>query len=204
MRLSEAVQKNFDESVIGRLQGNSHRLVGFSWQVGDITMTPFIVIFCFIKLFYLMGPTFLIGLSIFFAMTRFDSYFHKLLGEEHRKNHKVHEKMGRLTDASLNNAKFLKFYNWDDFFKKEVEETKKEEIKRSVIMERYYIILTFMWIFFNDILSQVSFAAYFGFGYSLNLAQAMEILLYMDKVRGPLDRLTRLRQEIADIRLAIM
>lgn len=104
-----------------------------------------------------------------------------------------------MTHESLNNAKFLKLYNWDSFFKEEVYKYKKESLEREIKMEKYYLILTFVWCFFNDILSQISFAAYFGFGYTMNLAQALEIMMLFDKIRGPLDRMTRLREEVLNI-----
>jgi len=70
-------------------------------------------------------------------------------------------------------------------------------------LELYYCIFTLMWIFLPWMMNVTAFAVYIGQGFYLDLPTAMEIMGLIDRVRYPLSQFQHLREEVADISIAM-
>jgi len=70
-------------------------------------------------------------------------------------------------------------------------------------LELYYCCFTLMWIFLPWMMNATAFAVYIGRGYYLDLPLAMEIMGLISQVRHPLSQFQRLREQVADISIAM-
>ena len=95
-------------------------MVCFCWEINHFVTTPIWLIYCSVRLFQKVGFTYMIGLSLFVFCYYFDRYFRRTLAVEHHEQSKIHEKRMNLTSESFENVKTLKFYGWDEYFKKEI------------------------------------------------------------------------------------
>jgi len=73
-----------------------------------------------------MGWAFIPSLLMMLLCLRLDIYLDKLLEPIHRKRDKINEKLGNVTNDTLNNMKALKFYSWDSHFEEDILTKKKE------------------------------------------------------------------------------
>lgn len=67
----------------------------------------------------------------------------------------------------------------------------------------YYCLFTLMWIFLPWMMNCTAFAVYIGQGKYLDLPLAMEIMALIDHVRHPLCQFQRIREQVADILIAM-
>lgn len=167
--------------------------------MSSIIKTPIIFIFVLYRLTVLMSWSFVPSLMLMVLCLRLDKYLHKFLKPIHKARDKVNEKLGNTVTNTLNNIKALKFYSWDDHFKQEIIDKKKESTAHQMTCELYYCFFTLMWIFLPWMMNVTAFAVYLGRGFVLTLPLAMEIMGLIDHVRHPMSQLQHLRQQVADI-----
>ena len=70
-------------------------------------------------------------------------------------------------------------------------------------LEMYYCCFTLMWIFLPWMMNVTAFAFHIGQGLYLDLPLAMEIMGLIDRVRHPLEQFQHLREQVADISIAM-
>lgn len=131
LKLTAATSKNYEAGQIHAVRGATGRLVHFCWEINHFVTTPIWLCYCSFRLLIKVGPTFLIGLSLFIICYYFDRYFHRTLSEEHHEESKIREKRMNLTSESFENIKTLKFYGWDEYFKKEILKFRAKEIEKG-------------------------------------------------------------------------
>lgn len=178
-------------------------MVHFCWEINHFITTPVWLIYCSIRLFQKVGFTYLIGLTLFYLCFRFDKYFHRELAEEHHQQSKLNEKRMNLTSESFENIKTIKFYGWDEYFKKEILSLRKKEIENGQRISNIYLILSFVWNFLPNLMSSVCFIFYLGFtsNRQFELPDVMEMLILFEWIRGALHHALRMREQIADLRI---
>jgi hypothetical protein len=76
-------------------------------------------------------------------------------------------------------------------------------MKYQMKLEAYYCGYTLMWIFLPWMMNGTAFAVYIGQKNHLDLPLAMEIMGLIDAARGPLHHFQYLREQVADIRIAL-
>lgn len=203
LKLTAATSKNYEAGQIHSVRGATHRLVHFCWELSHFVTTPVWLTYCSIRLFQKIGWTYLIGLSLFVICYYFDRHFHRQLSEEHHEQHKLHEKRMNLTSESFENIKTIKFYGWDEYFKKEILKYRSKEVENGQRISNIYLILTFVWEFLPNLMSSLSFIIYLGLGHSFELAEVMEMLMLFEWIRGALHHALNMRQQIADLRICV-
>lgn len=203
LKLTAATSKNYEAGQIHSVRGATHRLVHFCWELSHFVTTPVWLTYCSIRLFQKIGWTYLFGLSLFVICYFFDRHFHRQLAEEHHEQHKLHEKRMNLTSESFENIKTIKFYGWDEYFKKEILKYRSKEIENGQRISDIYLVLSFVWNFLPNLMSSLSFIIFLGLGHSFELAEVMEMLMLFEWIRGALHHLLNMRQQIADLRICI-
>ena len=140
---------------------------------------------------------------MFYLCYRFDKYFHRQLAEEHHEQSKLNEKRMNLTSESFENIKTIKFYGWDEYFKKEILELRKKEIENSQRISNIYLVLQFVWNFLPNLMSSVCFICYLGLtsDRKFELPDVMEMLILFEWIRGALHHALRMREQIADLKI---
>lgn len=195
LKLTAATSKNYESGQIHAVRGATHRLVHFCWEINHFMTTPIWLIYCSIRLFQKVGFTYMIGLSLFIICYYFDRYFHQSLAEEHHQQSKIREKRMNLTSESFENIKTIKFYGWDEYFKKEILKFREQEIKNGQRISNIYLILSFVWNFLPNLMSSLCFICYLGFGtgHKFELPDVMEMLILFEWIRGALHHVLNMR-----------
>ena len=154
--------------------------------MGSVSTIPIVLIYSFTYLFYLLGLSFLAGLSVFavallvnfglgMAIQVIDTKLMK------RKD----ERMNHTTEA-LNNIKTLKFYCWTDAFEREIGKRREAELK-TIKVQMFWIVLIITSInYFPNLLSTVVFSTFLGTGHTTTLANAFSILVFFGLIKEPL------------------
>ena len=80
----------------------------------------------------------------------------------------------------------LKFYQWTNTFQQEIENRRDKELSQ---INRIRVLNCFLWAtlsFFPNSMSTASFYLNIKLGNSIDLATAITILIFFDKIRGPM------------------
>lgn len=72
LRLTAAASKNYEAGQIHAVRGATSRFVHFCWEVNHYVTAPIWVLYCGIRLLIKVGPTSLIGVSLFIVCYYFD------------------------------------------------------------------------------------------------------------------------------------
>lgn len=205
LKLTAATSKNYESGQIHAVRGATNRMIHFCWEINHFVTTPIWLAYCSFRLLQKVGPTFIIGLSLFVICYYFDRYFHRTLAEEHHEQSKLHEKRMNLTSESFENIKTIKFYGWDEYFKKEILKFRQKEIENGQRISNIYLILSFVWNFLPNLMSSLCFICYLGFGVGskFELPDVMEMLILFEWIRGALHHALNMRQQIADLQICI-
>jgi ABC-type bacteriocin/lantibiotic exporter with double-glycine peptidase domain len=150
-----------------------------------------------------IGPSFIIGLSLFVICYYFDRHFHRKLSQEHHEQEKLKEKRLNLTTEAFENIKTIKFYGWDEYFKSQIHEFRTKEIENGQRISNIYLILHFVWNFLPNLMSSLSFIIFLSLGNNFSLPDVMEMLMLFEWIRGALHHALNMRQQIADLQICV-
>lgn len=120
-RLSHATNKKFKQGeIVNFVQADAESMIGFYFSMGSVSTIPIVLIYSFSYLFYLLGLSFLAGLSVFFIALFFNAILGLVIEKVDTKLMKAKDDRMNHTTEALNNIKTLKFYSWTDAFEKEI------------------------------------------------------------------------------------
>ena len=142
------------------MKGCADRLTHFSWEMSNFIKCP--IVFCFVmfRLTVTIGWTFIPSIMLMLLCFRLDIILHKILDPIHRARDKLNEKLGNVTNDTLNNIKSLKFYSWDSHFEEEILNKKRESLKYQMSLEKYYCCFTLIWIFLPWMMNSTAFTLF--------------------------------------------
>jgi hypothetical protein len=83
-------------------------------------MLPINIITFSVYLYYLVGVSFMFGMSLLFICFTVDRRFRETMHELHFENGKIHEKQSNLTNEAFESIRAIKLYGWDEYFHKEI------------------------------------------------------------------------------------
>jgi ABC-type bacteriocin/lantibiotic exporter with double-glycine peptidase domain len=116
LRLTAATSKNYETGQIHAIKGCSHRLIWLVWELNHLMMLPINIVTFSFYLYYLVGVSFIFGMSLlgicFFVDRRFRDAMHEL----HFDNSKLNEKKSNLTNEAFESIRAIKLYGWDEYF----------------------------------------------------------------------------------------
>ena len=185
LNMNTASFKNYETGQVESVKGAASRLEWFSYEIASFITTPVQLMYCTVKLFSLMGYSWLIGISLMALCIFIDRRFHELMLEINYDYHKTSEKRSIMITESINNIRLIKQYGWDKFFYEKVVSLKTQEFAIRDHRDNMYMLLEFMWRFLPELMSSVSFIIYISFGNRITLADSMQILLVFGMIRGP-------------------
>ena len=128
LKLTPATKQNYGQGeIFNYVQTDTEKIMAFSWHSVEIFTFPVIVIYCVIFLFKLLKWSFISGLLVFLLGGILGTFFSSKIQKLDLEKKKLIDKRLNHTTESLNNIKTLKFYQWTDTFKKEVEKRRMTE-----------------------------------------------------------------------------
>lgn len=158
------------------------------------------MIYCCSRLFYLIGPTFLVCLAILAVLTKIDRRVNRFLVDKRTKVQKMKEERLNVTKEIFENIRVIKMFAWEDHFKGKILSLREQEIKLGQNVHIYSTFLSFLWNFVPNLFSAISFSIYIWIGSTnarlmlrmdkeLELSVAMEVLMLFLWVRFTIIRL---------------
>ena len=115
-----ATGKNYEGGTLGAVRRCSGRLHHIIWQMTDFVMDPINLLTSVIGLWYIIGPSFIFGISLLFVCFYFDQVLNDIREEMSLDRDKISEKKGELTHQAFESIKTIKLYGWDRYFHREI------------------------------------------------------------------------------------
>lgn len=118
-----------------------------------------------------------------------NAFISKGVQKGNEKKQKLIDKRLNYTTEALNNIKTLKFYQWTKIFQEEIEKRREAELMQ---INRIRILLCILWStlsFFPNTMSTASLYLNIKLGRTIDLATAYTVLIFFDKIRGPMSAL---------------
>ena len=176
--ISNATNKDFSQGeIVNFVQVDSERLLWVCFQLSSVTQIPLVFGLAFGLAFYEFGVSFFAGVGVIILAI----VINLLIGIWYNKTQKVvmarkDARMG-VTTESINNAKMLKLYSWQDNFMHrtfrrrglEVASLRKRGIIVAIIVGTIY--------FFPSLLGPATFSVYIGTGNTLDFSVAVGSLV---------------------------
>lgn len=132
-----------------------------------------------------------------------DKQFRLWIVDKEHSQQKINEKRIMLSSESFKNIRTLKFYGWDSYFKNEIIRLRDKQTQAKHELKSYHLTLSFIWTFLPNLMSALSFSIFIAFGNTLDLSQALEMLILFDMLRDDFNAVMNLQQEIADVRIGM-
>ena len=190
LRMTPSTKTSYGQGQIYNLvQNDTDKIIAFTWQLVDFISLPIVLIYCSVSLFKLLGLSFFSGSIVFFVGAAVSSYISKKVKKLDIERKKKTDKRLNATTESLNNIKTLKFYQWSGIFKTEIQDRREQEMK---VVTRQIHLLCITWAlgtFFPSLMSTLSFYTNILLGNTIDLATAFTVLIFFDKIRGPMNAL---------------
>lgn len=91
-----------------------------------------------------------------------------------------------MTQEALINIKMIKQYGYQEFFKDQIKKLLDGEIKIRFLIANNLILVKFISGFLPALMSSLSLAIFISYGYKLDLAQTIEILMLFKQAQEPI------------------
>lgn len=145
-------------------------------------MLPINIVTFSFYLYYLVGVSFVFGMSLlgicFFVDRRFRDAMHEL----HFENGKLNEKKSNLTNEAFESIRAIKLYGWDEYFHKEIVQKLEESKEKVETIRGFEMQLRFMWCTLPGLVSPLTFTLFMCSGSSLNFSDMMEAIMLMNRL----------------------
>jgi len=110
------------------IQSDTDKIIGFTWHMVELVTIPLKLVYCTVFLSHLLGYAFLGGVAVFAVGGVINTVISKGIQNGDKKKQKLKDKRLNYTTEALNNIKTLKFYQWTEVFRAEIEKRREAEL----------------------------------------------------------------------------
>lgn len=204
MRMTAASSKNYEEGQIHGVKGQTGRLVGFVWELSDLAKTPLTFIYCSYRLFSEIGVAFISSVALLVLAIRIRKYLHQQLYELHFENGKIHEKMNTMTHESFENVRTIKLYGWSEYFREKILSLQQDVKEKENEIRLRNKVIGIVWDALTTFMNPLAFIVYFSLGGDLDLPRAMEVIMLLGQIQGPIHHFQNMQNQLTDLNMCMI
>jgi ATP-binding cassette, subfamily C (CFTR/MRP), member 1 len=122
--------------------------------------SPFQIAICTYLLYKYIGVASLVGLSTMIVFLPLNAYFASISKKIRRKKYELQDSRIKMMNEILNGIRVIKFYGWEESFKKLIEKIRSKEIRNLIKTALVSALTSFTWTCAPYAVACVSFMTY--------------------------------------------
>lgn len=156
---------------------NSHTFEHCSYHLTGILSSPFQIIISSYLLYQYIGVATLVGLSSMIIFIPLNSFFANRGKKIRKTKYEIQDKRIKMMNEILNGIRIIKFYGWEESFRKLVKNLREKEIINLIKTSLLNALTSFTWSCAPYVVAVVSFATYLLI--NKNVISLMKLNLYI-------------------------
>lgn len=130
------------------------------YHLVGLLSSPFQIIINTYLLYQYIGVATLVGLSSMIVFIPLNAFFANKSKQIRKTKYKIQDNRIKMMNEILNGIRIIKFYGWEESFRKLVRELRKKEIQNLIKTSLLSAFTSFTWSCAPYVVSVVSFATY--------------------------------------------